>query len=108
MTRVFHRSRHCVTEGGTSYTADTMQKDAKIFVAGHRGMVGSAIVRRLRAAGYTQVITRSRAELDLLDQRAVHAFMRDERPEYLYIAAAKVGGIQANNVYRADFIYQNL
>lgn len=85
-----------------------MDKNAKIFVAGHRGMVGSAIVRRLQSAGYTGVITRSRSELDLLDQRAVHAFLQAEKPDYIYIAAAKVGGIQANNVYRADFIYQNL
>lgn len=85
-----------------------MDKNAKIFVAGHRGMVGSALVRRLRAAGYTNVITRTRQELDLLNQQAVHDFMHQEHPDYIYIAAAKVGGIQANNVYRADFIYQNL
>lgn len=85
-----------------------MDKNAKIFVAGHRGMVGSALVRRLQAAGYTNVITRSRQELDLLSQQAAHDFMHQERPDYIYIAAAKVGGIQANNVYRADFIYQNL
>lgn len=85
-----------------------MDKNAKIFVAGHRGMVGSALVRRLQATGYTNVITRSRKELDLLNQQAVHDFMHQERPDYIYIAAAKVGGIQANNVYRADFIYQNL
>lgn len=83
-------------------------KNAKIFVAGHRGMVGSAIVRRLQGAGYNRVITRGRTELDLLDQRAVQAFLAEEKPDYLYIAAAKVGGIQANNIYRADFIYQNL
>lgn len=82
--------------------------DAKIYVAGHHGMVGSALVRRLRAAGYTNILTRSRSELDLLDQRAVHDFLHAEKPDYLFIAAAKVGGIQANNVYRADFIYQNL
>jgi GDP-L-fucose synthase len=85
-----------------------MDKNAKIFVAGHRGMVGSAIVRRLQATGYTHVLTRTHAELDLLDQRAVHAFLQSEKPGYIYIAAAKVGGIHANNVYRADFIYQNL
>lgn len=85
-----------------------MQKDAKIFVAGHRGMVGSAIVRRLQSAGYTGVITAGRAELDLLDQRAVHEFIAAQRPDYIFIAAAKVGGIQANNVYRAEFLYQNL
>lgn len=85
-----------------------MDKQAKIFVAGHRGMVGSAIVRRLGQGGYTQVLTRTHAELDLLDQRAVDQFVKTERPAYIFIAAAKVGGIQANNVYRADFIYQNL
>lgn len=85
-----------------------MDKNAKIFVAGHRGMVGSAIVRRLQTAGYANVITRSRSELNLLDQAAVHAFLAEQKPDYLFIAAAKVGGIQANNTYRADFLYQNL
>ena len=85
-----------------------MDKAAKIFVTGHRGMVGSALVRRLQAGGYRNIITRSRSELDLLDQRAVLAFLDDERPDYLFIAAAKVGGIQANNTYRADFLYENL
>ena len=85
-----------------------MLPNSKIFVAGHKGMVGSAIVRRLQAAGFAHVITRDRNELDLLDQRAVHDFIRAERPDYVFIAAAKVGGIQANNVYRADFLYQNL
>jgi GDP-L-fucose synthase len=85
-----------------------MNTDAKIFVTGHRGMVGSAIVRRLQAGGYTNLVMRTHAELDLLDQAAVHAFLAAEKPDYLYIAAAKVGGIQANNQYRADFLYQNL
>ena len=85
-----------------------MTKSAKILVTGHRGMVGSAIVRRLQAGGYTQLLTPTHAELDLLDQRAVHDFLAHERPDYLFIAAAKVGGIQANNSYRADFLYQNL
>src|SRR5689334_20254762 len=85
-----------------------MDKNAKIYVAGHRGMVGSALVRRLHAGGYTNVLTAGRAELDLLDQRAVHGFLAREKPDYVFIAAAKVGGIQANNVQRADFIYQNL
>lgn len=85
-----------------------MDKNAKIFVAGHRGMVGSAIVRRLQAAGYANVVTRGRSELNLLDQAAVHAFLAEQKPDYLFIAAAKVGGIQANNTYRADFLYQNL
>ena len=85
-----------------------MDKNAKIFVTGHRGMVGSALVRRLHAGGYTRILTAPRAELDLLDQHAVHDFLLRERPDYLFIAAAKVGGIQANNSLRADFIYQNL
>jgi len=85
-----------------------MDKAARIFVAGHRGMVGSAICRRLASLGYTNVITRTRSELDLLDQAAVYAFVEQQRPDYVFLAAAKVGGIQANNVYRADFIAQNL
>ncbi len=85
-----------------------MDKHSRIFVAGHRGMVGSALVRRLQAGGYANVLTASRAELDLLDQRAVHEYLAREKPDYLFIAAAKVGGIQANNLQRADFIYQNL
>jgi GDP-L-fucose synthase len=80
----------------------------KIFVAGHRGMVGSAIVRRLRAGGYDNLVTRTHVELDLIDQRAVQEFLAAQKPDYLFIAAAKVGGIQANNEYRADFLYQNL
>jgi GDP-L-fucose synthase len=83
-------------------------KNSKIYVAGHRGMVGSAIVRRLHTAGYSNLVTRTHAELDLIDQSAVSEFMREESPDYIFLAAAKVGGIQANNTYRADFIYQNL
>ncbi len=82
--------------------------DARIFVAGHRGMVGSAICRRLQAAGYGRVLVRSRAQLDLLDQAAVARFFDTEKPDYVFLAAAKVGGIQANNTARGDFIYQNL
>jgi GDP-L-fucose synthase len=85
-----------------------MDKNAKIFVAGHRGMVGSALVRRLQAGGYTNLLVRKHSELDLTDQRAVHEFLGNERPDYVFIAAAKVGGIQANNAYRAEFLYQNL
>jgi len=85
-----------------------MERSAKIFVAGHRGMVGSAIIRRLQAGGYTNLLTRTHAELDLLDQHAVNELLTQERPDYIFIAAAKVGGIQANNVYRAEFLYQNL
>ena len=81
---------------------------AKIYVAGHRGMVGSAIVRKLNAAGYTNIITRTHAELDLVDQSAVRAFFETEKPDYVFLAAAKVGGILANNTYRAEFIYDNL
>ena len=85
-----------------------MNNPSKIFVAGHRGMVGSALVRGLNKQGYAQVLTPSRSELDLLDQHAVHAYLQKEKPDYIFIAAAKVGGIHANNVYRADFLYQNL
>lgn len=85
-----------------------MKQAVKVFVAGHRGMVGSAIVRRLRSAGHEHIITRTRQELDLLNQQAVQEFMQAEKPDYTFVAAAKVGGIQANNTYRADFIYQNL
>jgi GDP-L-fucose synthase len=85
-----------------------MDKSAPIFVAGHRGMVGSAIERHLRAKGYDNIITRTRGELDLLEQRAVERFLRERQPRYIFVAAAKVGGIQANNLYRADFIYENL
>jgi GDP-L-fucose synthase len=82
--------------------------DAKIYVAGHRGMVGSAIERQLEAKGYNNIVTRTHEQLDLLNQKAVFAFLAEEQPDYIFIAAAKVGGIQANNTYRADFIYQNL
>jgi GDP-L-fucose synthase len=85
-----------------------MDKRTKIFVAGHRGMVGSALVRRLRSGGYDNLLLRSRAELDLLDQAAVREFMASERPDYIFIAAARVGGIHANNTWRADFLYENL
>ena len=85
-----------------------MDKQAKIFVAGHRGMVGSAIVRRLQANGYVNIVMRTRDELDLLDQAAVFDCINSEKPDYIFIAAAKVGGIHANNTYRAEFIYQNL
>ncbi|WP_194270027.1 GDP-L-fucose synthase family protein [Candidatus Methylospira mobilis] len=83
-------------------------KDAKIFVAGHRGMVGSALMRGLQSKGYQHIITRKRSELDLLDQHAVYNFLAAEQPEYIFMAAAKVGGIHANNTYRADFIFENL
>lgn len=85
-----------------------MNRDARIFVAGHRGMVGSAIVRRLQALGYTNLITRGREELDLVDQAAVNAFFAENRIDQVYMASAKVGGIHANNTYPAEFIYQNL
>ena len=85
-----------------------MDKRAKIYVAGHRGMVGSAIVRNLNGRGYGNLVTRTRLELDLLDQAAVRAFMQAERPDYLFMAAALVGGIHANNTRRADFIYENM
>lgn len=85
-----------------------MEKDAKIYVAGHRGLVGSSIVRALKKEGYKNIITRTRTELDLLDQAAVREFFATEKPEYVFDAAAKVGGIMANKTSPADFIYQNL
>jgi GDP-L-fucose synthase len=85
-----------------------VNNDSKVYVAGHRGLAGSAIVRQLKAAGYSNIVTRTHAELDLIDQRAVEAFYDQERPEYVVLAAAKVGGILANSTYPADFIYQNI
>ena len=85
-----------------------MEKNAKIYVAGHRGLVGSAIVRNLQKKGYTNIIGRTHKELDLTDQRAVDAFFDAEKPEYVFLAAAHVGGIMANNTYRADFMLINL
>jgi len=85
-----------------------MNREHRIYVAGHRGLVGSAIVRRLQAAGYDQLILRTRKELDLTDQAAVAAFFQQERPSHVFLAAARVGGIEANNRYRAEFIYENL
>ena len=85
-----------------------MNKNAKIYVAGHRGLVGSAIVRALQQRGYTNLLLRTHAELDLTEQSAVRSFMAEEKPEYVFLAAAKVGGIQANNSYPAEFIHSNL
>ena len=85
-----------------------MTEQIKIYVAGHRGMVGSAILRKLAAKGYTNVVNRTHAELDLLDQSSVSTFFQLEKPDYVFLAAAKVGGIHANNTLRAEFIYQNL
>ncbi|MNK10395.1 GDP-L-fucose synthase [compost metagenome] len=85
-----------------------MEKNSKIFVAGHRGMVGSAIYRKLQKEGYQNIITRTSKELDLRNQQAVANFFAQEKPDYVFLAAAKVGGIVANNTYRADFLYENL
>lgn len=85
-----------------------MNKDAKIYIAGHRGLVGSAILDNLKAKGYINIVTQTRKELNLIDQSAVALFFQKEKPEYVFLAAAKVGGIIANNTYRADFIYENL
>lgn len=85
-----------------------MQKDSKIYIAGHRGLVGSAILSNLKSKGYTNIITRTHKELDLTNQVETQLFFEKEKPEYVFLAAAKVGGIVANNVYRADFIYANL
>ncbi len=85
-----------------------MDKNSKIYIAGHKGLVGSAIVRNLKSKGYENLITRTHSELDLMDQKAVFEFFEKEKPEYVVLAAAKVGGIVANSTYRADFIYENL
>ena len=85
-----------------------MNKTDKIYIAGHRGMVGSSIVRKLEAEGFTNLLYKTSSELDLTNQQAVNDFFSTEQPDYVFIAAAKVGGIHANNVYRADFIYQNM
>ena len=85
-----------------------MEKNSRIYVAGHRGLVGSAIVRNLKANGFTNIVTRTHAELDLTNQADVRKFFEEERPEYVFLAAAKVVGIHANNTYPADFIYDNL
>jgi GDP-L-fucose synthase len=85
-----------------------MQLNAKIYIAGHRGLVGNAIVRNLQAKGYTNIISRTHAELDLTNQQATADFFANEKPDYVFLAAAKVGGIHANNTYPADFIYDNL
>lgn len=85
-----------------------MEKDSKIYVAGHRGMVGSAIVRELQRQGYTNIITRTHKELELISQAAVEEFFVAEKPEYVFLAAAKVGGIVANQEALADFMYENM
>jgi GDP-L-fucose synthase len=85
-----------------------MELPSKIYIAGHRGMVGSAILRNLQKKGYTNFVTRDSASLDLRNQQAVDAFFATEQPDYVFLAAAKVGGIHANNIYRADFLYENL
>ncbi len=85
-----------------------MEKNARIYVAGHRGMVGSAVKRALEKAGFNNIITRTSGELDLRDQHAVTEFFKQEQPEYVFLAAAKVGGIVANNTYRAEFLHDNL
>ena len=92
----------------TSKSLEKMNKQDKIYIAGHRGMVGSAILRNLEAAGYTNFVLRTSSELDLRNQQAVADFFAAEKPDYVFLAAAKVGGIIANNTYRADFIYENM
>jgi GDP-L-fucose synthase len=96
------------SNGDFSFTFAAMEKNACIYVAGHRGMVGSAIVRKLQEQGYTHIITQTSSELDLRNQQAVQAFFAKTKPEYVFLSAAKVGGIHANNIYRAEFLYDNL
>src|SRR4051812_43372686 len=85
-----------------------MEKTDKIYIAGHRGMVGSAIERRLKKAGFENFVSRTSSDLDLRNQNAVNDFFEKEKPDYIFLAAAKVGGIVANNTYRAEFIYDNV
>ena len=98
----------CVSNHEFSFTFAAMEKNARIYVAGHRGMVGSAIVRQLEQQGYSNIITRTSSQLDLRNQQALREFFAETKPEYVFLAAAKVGGIHANNVYRAEFLYDNL
>ena len=101
-----------MTSSGLRTTTDGARsrdrQAAKVYIAGHRGLVGSALQRRLQAGGYTNLITRTHKELELLDQKATNSFFEAKRPDYVFLAAAKVGGIHANNTYPADFIYENL
>src|SRR5882672_7998775 len=85
-----------------------MNTQDKIYVSGHRGMVGSAITRKLKQEGFTNLIQKTSDELDLRNQQAVHTFFETEKPDYVFLAAAKVGGIMANNIYRAEFLYDNM
>jgi GDP-L-fucose synthase len=98
----------CASNREFSFTFAVMEKNARIYVAGHRGMVGSAIVRQLKHQGFSEILTRTSSELDLRNQQAVETFFAETKPEYVFLAAAKVGGIHANNVYRAEFLYDNL
>ena len=98
----------CASNHEFSFTFAAMEKNARIYVAGHRGMVGSAIVRQLEQQGYDNILTRNSSQLDLRNQQAVQGFFAETKPEYVFLAAAKVGGIHANNVYRAEFLYDNL
>lgn len=98
----------CTSNHEFSFTFAAMEKNARIYVAGHRGMVGSAIVRQLEQQGYDNILTRNSSQLDLRNQQAVQGFFAETKPEYVFLAAAKVGGIHANNVYRAEFLYDNL
>src|SRR6478672_10647325 len=114
LNRQAQRSRHCLSDDSYRPSAighrlgTSALKSSRCFVAGHRGLVGSAVVRALDAAGYPAPIVRTRDELDLLDQVAVREFFSKTRPQIVFLAAAKVGGIQANNTQRWDFLYQNL
>jgi GDP-L-fucose synthase len=117
MTKNFMIKRHCSDFSNDNHCRiifsfvakfERMNKEGKIYVAGHRGMVGSAIIRQLRSSGYENIVTRTSSELDLRCQTSVRAFFQSEKPDYVFLAAAKVGGIHANNTYRAEFIYDNL
>src|ERR1700675_3051487 len=96
------------SSGGVRPDFLAIDKNMKIFVSGHTGVVGAAIVRHLREKGYSSILGRTRQELDLLDQRAVFDFLEQEKPDYMFVAAGRVGGVHANNTYRGEFIYENV
>jgi hypothetical protein len=108
ITHLKRRSARKITlENSDINSGFLMNKEAKIYVAGHRGLVGSAILRQLKREGYENIITRNHQELDLIRPADVEKFFEEEKPEYIFLAAARVGGIYANSTYKADFIYQN-
>ena len=108
MMRPYYHKKMLYNTGFHEQTFMSLSKDSKIFIAGHKGLAGSTFLRALQKKNHNNLITRDRSELDLLNQQAVHDFFKKEKPEVVILSAAKVGGINANNIYRADFLYENL